>query len=107
MESTGSTTNPPASGDRARHWRRVLRPLGWWLVLVLVLFAIRTHQRLSDETRLKFSVTLAGRELMIGATASFDQRGIESGERIPLGWHTFTISHPKGEPFLTNLFVWY
>jgi len=24
-----------------------------------------------------------------------------------LGQHTFTVSHPKAEPFSTNLFVWY
>jgi hypothetical protein len=40
------------------YWRRILRPLFWWLLLVLVLFAIHTHQRLMEKTRLEFTVTM-------------------------------------------------
>jgi hypothetical protein len=102
-----STLNPSASGTR--HWLRVLRPIGWWLILVLVLFVIRTHQRLCERTKIAFTVTLDGRELsfMNDATATFDGRAVESGQIIPLGQHMFTVSHPKAEPFSTNLFVWY
>ncbi len=39
--------------------------------------------------------------------AIFDKQRIESGGRIPLGWHAFTLRHPKAEPYSTNLFVWY
>jgi hypothetical protein len=102
-----STLHPPASGTR--HWLRVLRPFGWWLILVFVLFAIRTHQRLCERTKIAFTVTLDGRELsfMDDATATFDDQVVESGQIIPLGQHTFMVSHRKAEPFSTNLFVWY
>jgi tetratricopeptide (TPR) repeat protein len=30
-----------------------------------------------------------------------------SGQRISLGSHQFTVTHPKGETFTTNLFIWY
>src|ERR1700723_1471844 len=101
-----ATQNTSATSEsRARYWRRVLRPLFWWLILVLVLYGIRTHQRLMEETRLNFSVSMQG--LAIDANASFDGNPAFSGQKIPLGNHTFTITHPKGETFSTNMFVWY
>jgi hypothetical protein len=88
-------------------WMRGLRPVVWWLLLVVVLFVIHTHQRLSPLTRLTFSPSLQGHAVAFESSARFDGNKIESGNRIPLGWHTFTISHPKAVPFSTNLFVWY
>jgi hypothetical protein len=48
---------------RVRHSLRVLRPLFWWLLLVLVLYAISTHQRLMEKTRLNFSLSLQGQAI--------------------------------------------
>ena len=41
------------------------------------------------------------------ASTTFDGKPIISGQKIPLGNHTFAVTLPKGEPFSTNLFVWY
>jgi len=30
-----------------------------------------------------------------------------SGDRIPIGWHTLSLAIPKAESFSTNLFIWY
>src|SRR5207244_6707507 len=87
---------------------RVLRPLEWWFLLVLVLYGLRTHERLSANTRLVFGPTLNGNSLSDhDFTASVDGKPIRKGDLIPIGWHKFTVSHPKAEPFFTNLFVWY
>src|ERR1019366_3089147 len=90
------------SGKPKKH---VLRPLFWWLILVLVLYGIRTHQRLMEITRLNFNVTLQGQA--IDSKTTFDGKPAFSGQKIPLGNHTFTVTHPKGETFSTNLFIWY
>ena len=105
-----ATPNSSAPSEtRAAYWRRVLRPLFWWLLLVLVLFGIHTHQRLLEKTRLNFTVTLGGGQLSLfnPASATFDGKAIASGYNIPLGHHQFTITHPKGDTFSTNLFIWY
>jgi len=94
---------PTSSGSRG--WVRGLRPIFYWLLLVLVLFGIRTHQRLMEKTRLNFSVSMQGQA--IDATATFDGKPAFSGQKIPLGNHTFVVTHPKGETFSTNLFIWY
>ena len=91
------------SGKPKKH---VLRPLLWWLILVLVLYGIRTHQRLMETTRIDFTVTMQGQP-QYEASTTFDGKPIISGQKIPLGNHTFTVTLPKGEPFSTNLFVWY
>jgi hypothetical protein len=91
---------------RSTYWRRVLRPLFWWLLLVLVLFGIHTHQRLMEKTRLEFTVTMQGQPHDEASTV-FDGKPIVSGQNISLGHHTFTVSLSKGEPFSTNLSVWY
>lgn len=88
-----------------QHLLRILRPLFWWLILVLVLYGIRTHQRLMEKTRLNFSVSLQGQA--IDATATLDGKPAFSGQKIPLGNHTFVVTHPKGETFSTNWFIWY
>ena len=105
--ATASITHSPADGKRLRYWSRVLRPLEWWVLLVLVLYGIRTHQRLMEGTRLNFTVSMEGKPVEEEAVAVFDERRIESGERISLGSHTLTIRHPKAEPFSTKLFIWY
>jgi PEGA domain len=73
---------------------------------VLVLFGIRTHQRWMEQTRLEFTVTLQGQP-NYDATITFDGKPATSGQKISLGSHIFTVTHPKGESFSTNLFVWY
>jgi hypothetical protein len=91
------------SGKPKKH---ILRPLFWWLMLVLVLYGIRTHQRLMEQTRLDFTVTMQGQP-HYEASTTFDGKPLISGQKIPLGNHTFAAALPKGEPFLTNMFVWY
>jgi hypothetical protein len=93
------------SENRVRHQLRILRPLFWWLLLVLVLFGIRTHQRLMEKTRLDFVVTLQGQPT--GATTTLDGKPAVSGQNISLGNHIFVVTHPKGEPFSTSWFGWY
>jgi tetratricopeptide (TPR) repeat protein len=90
----------------AKPKKHVLRPLFWWLILVLVLYGIRTHQRLMETTRLEFTVTMQGQP-HYEASTTFDGKPAISGQKIPLGNHTFAVTLPKGEPFSTNLFVWY
>ncbi len=96
------------SGTTEKHGRHllgILRPLFWWFILVLVLFGIRTHQRLMEKTRLNFSISMQGQA--IDAAATFDGKPAFSGQNIPLGSHTFAVTHPKGESYSTNMFIWY
>jgi tetratricopeptide (TPR) repeat protein len=86
--------------------KRVLRPLLWWFLLVLVLYGIHTHQCLMEKTRLVFTVTMEGQP-RYDAVATFDGKPATSGQKIPLGNHTFSVTLAKGDPFTTNLFVWY
>ena len=104
MEQSSTLTSPES---RVRHWFRVLRPLFWWLIFVLVLYGIRTHQRMMQQTRLNFSVSLGGQPLFLEGAAMLDGSPASSGQMISLGSHQFTVTHPKGEIFLTNLFIWY
>jgi tetratricopeptide (TPR) repeat protein len=89
------------------HWWRTLRPLFWWGLIVLVLLGIHTHQLWMEKTRLTFNAILAGLPPAREATATFDGQLILSGQKIPLGHHVFQVTHPKGETFSTNLFIWY
>jgi hypothetical protein len=91
------------SGKPKKH---VLRPLFWWLILVLVLYGIRTHQRLMEKTRLEFTVTMQGQP-HYEANTTFDGKPIVSGQNISLGNHTFAVTLPKAESFSTKMFVWY
>jgi PEGA domain len=93
------------SGDHSIRWPQALRPVFWWLLLILVLFGIRTHQRLMEQTRLNFTVTLNGQPLE--ATAVLDRQTVSSGQNISLGSHRFIVSNPKTETFTTNFFAWY
>src|SRR5260370_22146620 len=79
-----SVDNPTTSipgRSRAQQWLRGLRPLVWWGILLLILYGVRFHQRLSEQTRLLFSVTMDGRSLAYGSAASLDGRQILSGQR--------------------------
>ena len=101
-----TTPNTPAPAEtNARYWLRILRPLLLWLLLVLVLYGIRTHQRLMEQTRLNFSITMQGRPL--DGAATLDGHLVISGEKISLGSHQLKVTHPKAEAFSTNFFVWY
>lgn len=93
------------SGNPTGRWLGVLRPVFWWLLLMLVLFGIRTHQRLMEQTRLNFIVTLNGQQ--VEATWVLDGQTITSGQNISLGDHKLVVSSPKTEPFTTNFFAWY
>ena len=75
--------------------------------MVLLMFAYRTHQRLSARTNIRFEPSLAGKSLGYEAEARLDGKSLMSGQRVPIGWHTLTVSHPKTKTFSTNLFVWY
>ncbi|HEY6261015.1 MAG TPA: PEGA domain-containing protein [Nitrospiraceae bacterium] len=81
--------------------------MGWWLILVLLLYAYRQHQLWIERTRLTFSAVLQGRSVDYEVRATLDGQPITSGNRISLGQHTFSVSHPKADLFSTNLFVWY
>jgi tetratricopeptide (TPR) repeat protein len=86
---------------------RVLRPLLCWVFFVLLLFAFQTHKRLSQETRLKFSVLLEGRPVRYEVVSRLDGRELASGSRVGIGWKTLSFSHPKAGSFSTNFFIWY
>ena len=95
------------SESRPRYWLRVLRPLSWWLLLVLALYGIRTHQRWMEQTRLVFTISVNGRTDYSDPTATLDGQTASSGQRVSLGKHQFAVMHPKGMTYTTNLFIWY
>jgi len=88
-------------------WVRGVRPLFWWLLLVLVLFSIHLNQQLLEQTRLYFTVSLNGQPLPYPVTVAWDGKPIQSGENISLGNHRFAITGPKTGSFTTNLSIWY
>ena len=92
---------------QAGYWRRTLRPLYWWLAMVLVMFAIHQHQLAMERTRIKFNVTMYETNVLEDAFATLDNQPVTSGDNISLGSHILVISHRKGEPFTTNFFAWY
>ena len=77
-------THPPADAALKQESRPILaRSLTfWWLLLVLVLFGIHTHQRLMEKTRLDFVITLQGQP--VGATTTLDGKPAISGQIFPL-----------------------
>ena len=97
----------PVLETRNGYWLRVLRPLFWWLFLVLALFAIHQHQLAMERTRLYCSVTMYETNAVDDAVGTLDWHRIGSGDKISLGSHRFTISEPKAESFTTNFFAWY
>jgi len=102
-----TTTSSPPLESRTHYWRRVLRPLFWWLLLVLVLYGIRTHQRWMEQTRLIFTASVNGRSDYYSSSATLDGKTAFSGQLVSLGNHKFTVTHPKGVTYTTNLFIWY
>jgi tetratricopeptide (TPR) repeat protein len=98
---------PEPSQKRERYWLRALRPLLWWAIFVLLLFAYHTHERLLEQTRINFTVDLEGKPVGYEASVTLDGLRLAGGERVSLGKHQFAVSHPKAEPFSTNLFIWY
>lgn len=88
-------------------FKRALRPLLWWLLLFLFLFALRTHERLLERTKISFRTSLDGRPNLSETAALLDGKPFISGERVSLGKHRLTISHPKARTFSTNFFIWY
>jgi len=103
--AVSNASNSPES--RVQYWRRVLRPLSWWLLLVLVLYGIRLHQRWSAQTHLKFRSAVAGHPSLQEVDAKLDGQPLFSGQRVRIGWHRLLLSHPDGYPVVTNLFIWY
>jgi hypothetical protein len=93
--------------SRWAYWRRVLRPLYWWLVLVLLMYGYRLHQRLIEQTRVGFVITLQGKNVGLEAYARLDEKPVVNGQKISLGRHTFSVTHPKAVTFSTNFFGWY
>jgi tetratricopeptide (TPR) repeat protein len=102
-----ATNLPGPKETRAHYWRRVLRPLYWWLLLVLVLYGIRLHQRLSAQTNLQFSAAVPGQPFFPETTAELDGKPFSSGQQVRIGWHQLVLRHPKGNLLTTNLFIWY
>ena len=98
---------PTPLDNRQRSWVRGLRPLVWWLLLFLVLFGIRLNERMLEQTRLFYSLSLNGQPLPYDVAITFDGRPIRSGENIPLGNHRFEIIGQNTDPFATNLSIWY
>jgi tetratricopeptide (TPR) repeat protein len=94
------------SSSRPGTWRPY-RPLLWWLLLFLGLLALRTHERLSEKTRITFSVELNGQSALGEAFAVLDGKPVNNGDHLNIGNHTFQVSHPKGDSFTTNFFAWY
>ncbi len=102
-----SIPDPIPARKPFRSWFRVLRPLIWWLILVLVLYSIRLHERWIAQTRISFKVDLGGRLVDYEASVALDGQRIMSGQRVALGRHHLAVTHPKAESFSTNFFVWY
>jgi len=86
---------------------RAIRPLLWWLLLVLVLFLMHRHQVLSERTHLAFSAYMEGHPYERASSGMLDGHEFNSGDRIPIGWHTLSLAIPKAESLSTNLFIWY
>jgi hypothetical protein len=63
------------------------------------MFGITTHERLMERTRINFAIFMDGQYPIYNATLRLDSQPIVSGQKISLGAHNFSVSHPKGEPF--------
>ena len=74
---------------------------------MLLLFAYREHTIWIERTRLNFSVTLGKLDITYDASVMLDTHPVSNGEQVGLGPHALRISHPKGDTFSTNLFIWY
>jgi len=101
------SSDQPGGQSQNPAWLRLLRPLLWWFVLVLALLAFVWHRHAMERTRLSYTLALAGRSLFPEPSVLLDGKPMISGQRISLGHHTLTISHPKAENFSTNFSTWY
>lgn len=86
---------------------RVLRPLLYWIILVLVLFLVKAHERLNAETHIVFTPILSGHAVADETTARLDNRPVSSGDHVSLGFHTLIVEHPKASAIRKALFVRY
>ena len=102
-----STPNPASQPTTKKSLWRTLRPLLLWALVILALVGYRTHQVMLEKSRLQFSLTLAHQTLPYVATVTLDGLPAMNGQRLSLGHHTLTITHPKVETFTTNFFGWY
>lgn len=93
--------------NQAAHWFRALRPLFLWGLLVGLALVYFAHRRLSEQTHLRFSASLNGQAVDWETSAFLDGLRVSPGDRVPIGWHTFSLSHPKAESFASKFFVWY
>ena len=84
-----------------------LLPLILCVLFVLGLIGYRQQKVWSERTRVKFTVTLAGKNAAYGASVLLDGHPVGSGDKISLGSHTFTVKHPKAESFQTKFFAWF
>ena len=97
----------PIKENSLQRWLRMFRPLSWWILLLIVLFGLRTHQRLMEETILRYSIWMDGHSADLDSVAQWDGQPIQSGTKISLGYHTLSVTNPKGEPFSYRFFVYY
>jgi len=96
-----------SSSKKSPGWFQFLLPLILCMLFVLGLIAYRQHQVWSERTRVKFTITLAGKNVAHGASVLLDGHPVSSDEKISLGSHTLTITHPKAESFQTKFFAWF
>ncbi len=89
------------------NWSKLIRPLLWWLVFVLVLLGYHFHEQWSLRTRLSFSLSVDGKGPIRDTLPQVDGKNFLGGMRIGFGRHTLTVTRPQTEPFTTNFFVWY
>ena len=68
-----------------RGWLRGVRPLLWWLLLVLVLYVIHLIGQLLDETRLYYSISLNGQPPQYPVSITLDGFPVHSGDNFSPG----------------------
>jgi PEGA domain len=95
------------TGNRGRDTLKTLRPLAWWLLLALILFAIHWNAVMLERTRLYFSTSLNGQPVPYFTTETLDGIPIASGDKIFLGKHRFEITSPQTDPITMDLSIWY
>ena len=88
-------------------WLRVLRPLLWWALLVLLMFGYRQHEKWLGRTFITFNVSLNGRALGFEATTTLDGNPVLSGRQLSPGPHRLDVTCPNAEPFSKTFFAWY
>lgn len=88
-------------------WFQFLLPLILCVLFVLGLIGYRQQKVWSERTRVKFTITLAEKNVAYGASVLFDGHPVGNGDKISLGSHKLIIKHPKAEMYQTNFFAWY